>query len=81
MPIRTLENVTLKHWHLHTNILVIFTLLPFIVVITELVTLKELYLVMTIFIFSATVPNFCLQSCKCNTLILDVYECVGVPLA
>ena len=44
MPIRIFANVTLKYWHLHTNILVIFTLLPFIVVIIEIITLEQLYL-------------------------------------
>ena len=51
MPIRIFANETLKYWHLHTNILVIFNLLLFIVVIIELVTLEQLYLTMTLFVF------------------------------
>ena len=43
MPIRIFANVTPKYWHLHTDSLVIFNLLPFVVVIIELVTL-ELYI-------------------------------------
>ena len=50
MPIRIFANVTLKYWHLHTNILVIFNLLPFIDVIIELVTLAQLYLIVTLFV-------------------------------
>ena len=44
MPIRIFENVTPKYCNLHTNILVIFNLLPFIVILIELVTLEQLYL-------------------------------------
>ena len=51
MPISIFANVKLKYWHLHTNILVIFNLLPFIVVIIELVTLEQLYLAVTLFVF------------------------------
>ena len=81
MPIRIFANVTLKYWHLRTNNLVIFNLLPFIVVIIKLVTHKQLYLAVTLFVCCATVPDFNLHSCKCNTLILAVYELAGVPLA
>ena len=81
MPIRIFANVTLKYWNLHTNFIVIFTLLPFIVVIIELVTLEQLYLAVTLFLCCATVPDFNLHSCACNTLILAVYELAGVPLA
>ena len=51
MPIRIFVNVTLKYWHLHTDILVIFKLLPFIVVKIELVSLEQLYLAVTLFVF------------------------------
>ena len=51
MPIMILANVTLKSWHFHTNILVIFNFLPFIVVIIELVTLQQLYLAVSLFVF------------------------------
>ena len=49
MPIRIFANVTLEYWHLHTNILVFFNLLPFIVVIVAQVT--QLYLAVTLFVF------------------------------
>ena len=61
LSIKTLANVTLKHWHWQTNILVIFNLLPLIVVIIELVTLEELYLVVTIFVF---VQQFLIFVCR-----------------
>ena len=51
IPIRIFVKVTLKYWYLHTNILVNFNLLPFIVVILELVTLEPLYLAVTLFVF------------------------------
>ena len=51
MPIRIFANITLKYWHLHTNILMIFNLLPFIVVIIELVILEQLYLEVTLIVF------------------------------
>ena len=57
MPIRNFENVTLKYWHLHTNILVIFNMLPFVVVIIELVTLEQLYLAVTLFVFMQQFMN------------------------
>ena len=47
MPIMIFENVTLKYWHLHINILVIFNLLMFIVVIIKLVILEQVYLAVT----------------------------------
>ena len=50
MPIRMSANVTLKYWHLHTNMLVIFNLFPFIVVKIELITFEQLYLVATLFV-------------------------------
>ena len=70
--------VTLKYWHLHTNILVIFHLFPFIVVIIGLV--KSLSGSDSICVCE-TVPDFCLHSCTYNTLILAVYEFAGVYLA
>ena len=80
MPIMIFANVTLKYWHLHTNVLVIFNLLPFIVVIIELVTLEHLYLAVTLFVF---VQQFLILVCicTCNTLILAVYESARVPVA
>ena len=51
MPIKIFANVTLKYWHLHTHIIVIFNLLPFIVVIIDLVSLEQLYLAVTLFVF------------------------------
>ena len=51
MPFSIFANVTLKYWDIHTNILVIFKLFPFIVVIIELVTLEQLYLAVTLFVF------------------------------
>ena len=60
MPLRIFENVTLIYWYLHTNIPVIFYLLPFIFVIIELVTLEQLYMVVTLFVF---VQQFLLFVC------------------
>ena len=51
MPIRIIANVTPIYWHLHTNNLVIFNLLPFIVVIIEQAPLEQLYLAVTLFVF------------------------------
>ena len=51
MPIRIFANVTLKYWHLKTNILVIFNQLPFILVIIELVTIEQLFQAVTLFVF------------------------------
>ena len=74
--LRIFANLTLKYWHLHTNILLIFELLVFIVVIIELVTLEQLYMTVC-----ETVPDFCLHSFTCHTIILDVNEFFGVHLA
>ena len=78
MPTRIFTNVTLKYWHLHAHIHVIFNRLLFIVVIIELVTLELLYLAVTLFVF---VQQFLVFVCTCNTLVLAVYEFAGVPLA
>ena len=51
MPIWIFVNLTLKYWRLHTNILLIFNLAPFIVVIITLVQLDQLYLAVTPFVF------------------------------
>ena len=59
----------------------IFNLLPFIVVVIELVTLEQVSLAVTLFVLCATVPDFCLLSCTCNISVLAVYEFSGVHLA
>ena len=51
MPIRIFANVTLKYCHLYRNILMIFKLLLFIVVIIKLVSLEQLYLAVTLIVF------------------------------
>ena len=51
MQIRFFANITLKCWHLHSNILVLFNLPLLIVVIIAQVTLEQLYLALTIFVF------------------------------
>ena len=51
MPIRIFSNVTLKYWHLNTNICVIFNLLPFNVILIQVVTLEQLYMAVTLLVF------------------------------
>ena len=76
MPIRFFSNLTLKYWHLNINILVIFNLLPFIFVIIELDSWTVISGHDSICVW-ATVPDFCMHICTCNTLILAVYEFAG----
>ena len=80
IPIRIFANVTLKYWHLHSNILVIFNLLPFIVVVIDLVTLEQLHRA-TLFVFVQQFLIFvCIVAHSCM-LHMAVYEFAGVSLA
>ena len=80
MQIKFLANVTLKYWHFHINIVMFSNMIPFIVVIIAQVTIENVTSSDPICV-CATVPDCCLHSCTCNTLILAVYEFVCVPIA
>ena len=64
---------------MHTNIVVSFNRLPFVVSKIAQVTLEQLYLAVNIFVF---VQQFLIvYSCTSKTLIIAVYEFACAPLA